>query len=140
MTHRFAFTTAALCLIASLATTVVPVSPALAQTKSAKVKEEPKPPFLQGQCYWTGTRVLHALLREDTIAANDHLGFYEKFKCPGDRIPQAFACAVDAPVGAARPKNDILVKNCWETLTPNRESEVEANANAAAKPERKQAK
>jgi hypothetical protein len=105
-------TSGSACLLA-LSLLATPLAGAWAQSKA---KEEPVPAYMQGQCRWTGTRVVHSLLREDTIAAKDHLGFYQLFKCPEDRLSKAFSCAVEAPTGANRPKPDELVSNCWEWL------------------------
>jgi hypothetical protein len=138
MTHRSALSTVSACLLAIVMTVMVPLDGASAQGKPKGKKDEPVPVQLQAQCTWTGQRVLHSLLREDTVAAKDHLGFYEKFGCPSDYLTKAFACAVDAPTGASRPKADALVINCWETLSPTRSSEDDADA--TKRPERKQAK
>ncbi len=135
MTHRSAAQAFA-CILAVVMAVAAPLGAANAQGKPKK--EQPVPVQLQGQCTWTGTRLLHSLLREDTLAAKDHLAFYEQFGCPKDYLTKAFACAVDAPTGASRPKADALVLNCWETLSPTRETEE--SADAAKKPERKQPK
>jgi hypothetical protein len=106
-----------------------------AAAQSRARKEEPKPPYMQAQCQWSGTRVVHSLMREDTLAAQDHLKFYQQFKCPEEHLTKAFACAIDVPVGTVKPKADVLVTNCWQTLTPNRESE-EDDEPPARKPAR----
>lgn len=137
MTHRSAFQAFA-CILAVAMVVIVPAGGANAQAKPKAKKEEPLPIQLQAQCTWPGQRVVHSLLRDDTIAAKDHLAFYEKFGCPVEHLTKAFACAVDAPAGANRPRAEILVTNCWETLSPTRATEE--SADAAAKPGRKQAK
>ena len=128
---------ALICILAVAMAVTVPFE-AGAQTKPKAKKEEPLPVQLQSQCSWPGQRIVHSLLRDDTIAAKDHLSFYEKFGCPVDHLTKAFACAVDAPSGANRPRADALVTNCWETLSPTRATEEDADA--AAKPGRKQSK
>ena len=137
MTHRSAFPAFAALLAVAMAVTV-PLDAANAQAKPKAKKEEPLPPQLQSQCSWPGQRIVHSLLRDDTIAAKDHLIFYEKFGCPADHLTKAFACAVDAPAGANRPRAEALVTNCWETLSPTRVTEEDADA--TAKPGRKQSK
>ncbi|MGE0667904.1 MAG: hypothetical protein AB7O49_15215 [Sphingomonadales bacterium] len=130
--HAFA------CILAVAAAAAVPAGAAHAQVKPKAKKEEPLPVPLQAQCTWPGQRVVHSLLRDDTIAAKDHLSFYEKFGCPVDHLTKAFACAVDAPTGATRPRADVLVTNCWETLSATRATEEDADA--TGKPLRKQNK
>jgi hypothetical protein len=137
MTHRSAFQAFTAILAVAMAVTV-PLDAANAQAKPKAKKEEPLPLQLQSQCSWPGQRIVHSLLRDDTIAAKDHLSFYEKFGCPVDHLTKAFACAVDAPAGANRPRAEALVTNCWETLSPTRVTEEDADA--AAKPGRKQSK
>lgn len=137
MTYRSALRTVA-CILAVAMAVMVPLDGANAQAKPKAKKEEPLPIQLQAQCTWPGQRIIHSLLRDDTVAAKDHLGFYEKFGCPVDHLTKAFACAVDAPAGANRPRAEILVTNCWETLSPTRATEEDADA--TAKPGRKQAK
>lgn len=137
MTHRPSLQAVA-CILAATLAVIVPLDGASAQVKPKAKKEAPLPIQLQSQCTWPGQRIIHSLLRDDTVAAKDHLGFYEKFGCPVDHMVKAFACAVDAPAGANRPRAEILVTNCWETLSPTRATEEDADA--TAKPGRKQAK
>jgi hypothetical protein len=138
MTYSSALPKAFACILAVAMAVMLPLDGAMAQGKPKGKKEEPTPLQLQAQCMWPGTRVVHSLLREDTLAAKDHLAFYEKFGCPVDYLTKAFACAVDAPAGATRPRPEALVTNCWETLSPTRATEEDADS--TAKPERKQAK
>ena len=137
MTHRSVLQAVA-CTLAIAMAAMVPLDGASAQVKPKAKKEAPLPVQLQSQCTWPGQRIIHSLLRDDTVAAKDHLGFYEKFGCPVDHVVKAFACAVDAPAGANRPRAEILVTNCWETLSPTRATEEAADA--TAKPGRTQAK
>ncbi len=126
------------CLLAVALSVAVPMEGAFAQVKPKGKKDEPLPIQLQSQCSWPGQRLVHSLLRDDTVAAKDHLSFYEKFGCPVDYLSKAFACAVDAPTGANRPRTDVLVENCWETLSPTRATEEDAKA--VSKPGRAQSK
>ncbi|MEN3976626.1 hypothetical protein [Emcibacter sp. SYSU 3D8] len=126
------------CILAVAMAVMLPLDGAFAQSKPKAKKEGPLPLQLQSQCSWPGQRLVHSLLRDDTVAAKDHLAFYEQFNCPNDHLAKAFACAVDAPAGAGRPRAEILVENCWETLSPTRETEEDADA--AAKLGRKQSK
>ncbi|MBI1181915.1 MAG: hypothetical protein GC201_15325 [Alphaproteobacteria bacterium] len=137
MSIRSCVATGSLCLIVALGT-LTPLAGAHAQAHSAKSKEQPQPEYMQGQCRWTGTRVLHSLLREDTLAAQDHLKFYLQFGCPQDHLTKAFACAADAPTGANRPANEVLVSNCWEWLEPM--GRPKEQANTVKKPDSKAAK
>lgn len=137
MTYRSALKALA-CILAIAVSATAPLDGAHAQVKAKTKKDEPLPVQLQAQCTWPGQRIIHSLLRDDTVAAKDHLGFYEKFGCPVDHLTKAFACAVDAPAGANRPRAEILVTNCWETLSPTRATEEDADA--TAKPGRKQSK
>ncbi len=134
--RRSAFEASA-CILALVMAVAVPVEAGAQPKPKAKV-DKPLPIQLQAQCTWPGQRIVHSLLRDDTIAAKDHLGFYEKFGCPVDYLTKAFACAVDAPSGANRPRADALVTNCWETLSPTRATEEAADA--TAKPARTQSK
>lgn len=127
MMIRSALPASLVFVMAALAAAVLPAAGAGAQSR-AKDKDASKPPYMQMQCQWTGTRVVHALMREDTIAAQDHLKFYQQFKCPEDHLTKAFACAIDIPAGTVKPANAVLVSNCWQTLTPNRESEEDEEA------------
>lgn len=81
----------------------------------------PIPPSREGvvpksqnaQCSWTGKRIVHVLLRDDLIAADGFMRFYETFGCPVTHLGDAFGCSIglgdDAPVEAV----DERVDACW---------------------------
>lgn len=64
---------------------LVPVGPTV-------VPEGPAP---SQQCGWIGKRVISLLIRDDAMAANDFIPFYERFTCSADHLNEAFGCVVE---------------------------------------------
>ena len=92
------------------------------QTKAEAVRTRAQFP----ECRWTGQRIVRFLLRDDIIAARDHLHFYDVFTCPATYLTQAFGCAVTHQKAIGSGKKDDLVSACWETLLPPQAAAVDA--------------
>ena len=85
------------------------------------------------ECEWIGKRVVNLLLRDDALAANDFMPFYEGFSCDRDHLSRAFGCAVvndSVTDGEARIQR---VNACWRDPSI-RLPLAEKNAPAAGKP------
>lgn len=85
------------------------------------------------ECEWIGKRVVNLLLRDDAMAANDFMPFYEGFGCDREHLSQAFGCAVvndSVTDGEARIQR---VNACWRDPSI-RLPLAEKNAPSGAKP------
>lgn len=72
--------------------------------------------LVPAECVRTGQRVIAALARDDTGAANQFFAFYNTFKCSQPHLAQAFGCLVKfqaANPAIANPSSDV-VKSCWD--------------------------
>jgi len=68
--------------------------------------------FNAPDCRWTGSRVVHTLLREEVDAASQFTRFYSLFGCPGRHIGMALSCVVDWQGDPARSREE-RVDACW---------------------------
>lgn len=73
------------------------------------------------ECSWVGKRTIRVLMRDDLIAAEGFLKFYNTFGCPVRYLGQAFGCSLAVPEGTAAREIENRIDACW--------------ANPAAKPE-----
>jgi hypothetical protein len=106
-----------------------PPPPEIASPSQAAVLSRPDPlrklriksPADLPECERTGQRVIGALARDDSGAANQFYGFYTAFKCPPDHLAQAFGCLVELQASApnlASPSPDHVAQ-CWDNpMTP----------------------
>lgn len=109
-----------LVLLATLqAASVLAAEPASAQTKAEAAKAaKPKSAVSTGpiECVRLGQRVIAALARDDSGAANQFHNFYTAFKCSPQHLAQAFGCLVNlqaANPGLSNPLPEH-VKQCWD--------------------------
>jgi hypothetical protein len=89
-----------------------------AQNQKAPGKPEEKPeeaalPATSAGCGWIGKRVIHALLRDDAVTAQDFDRLYHTFTCSPEHLRASFDCtvAVGAPPTAAEAQT--RVDSCW---------------------------
>lgn len=68
--------------------------------------------FSAPDCAWTGSRVIHTLLREEVDAASQFTRFYSLFGCPGQHIGMALSCVVAWQGDPARSREE-RVDACW---------------------------
>jgi hypothetical protein len=68
------------------------------------------------ECVRTGKRVIAALARDDSGAANQFHTFYTAFKCPPQHLAQAFGCLVGLQTQHPSISNPSpeQVSQCWE--------------------------
>lgn len=80
---------------------------------ATKLKPVPKPTPTVG-CAWIGTRAIHALIRDDMVAAGDFQKLYLAFGCPAHYLRPVLDCVVKngtpVPGGQAQER----VASCWE--------------------------
>ena len=80
------------------------------------VKPKPKTAPEPAECVRTGQRVIAALARDDSGAANEFHNFYIAFKCPPQHLAQAFGCLVGLQTQHPNISNPSAeqVTQCWE--------------------------
>lgn len=92
-------------------------APPAAKTSKAAPPAKPHPKF-QGsaECVRTGQRVIAALARDDSGAAEQFHTFYTAFKCPPQHLAQAFGCLVALQTQHPNISNPSpeQVTQCWE--------------------------
>lgn len=71
------------------------------------------PKSQNAQCSWTGKRMMHVLLRDDLIAADGFMRFYETFGCPVTHLGDAFGCSIGLGDDAPVEEVDQRVDACW---------------------------
>jgi hypothetical protein len=82
----------------------------------AKAKAKPATVLGTAECVRTGQRVIAALARDDSGAANQFHTFYMAFKCSPQHLAHAFGCLVNlqaAHPGLSNPSPE-QVTECWE--------------------------
>jgi hypothetical protein len=97
-------------------------APAPAAPAPAKPAPTAKPASaaLPVECVRTGQRVAAALARDDSGTAGQFHNFYVAFKCPPQRLAQAFGCLVNlqaANPGLTNPSPE-QVTQCWDDPVP----------------------
>jgi hypothetical protein len=95
-----------------------PADPAARQAPLPKPVAKPTPAKPTAGCSWIGARVIHALIRDDVVAAGDFQKIYQSFGCPAHHLRPVLDCVVKngtpVPGGQAQER----VASCWEN--PNR--------------------
>lgn len=64
-------------------------------------------------CMWTGKRTIQVLTRDDLIAADGFLKFYNTFGCPVRHLSAAFACTVDGLGETDAKALEARIEACW---------------------------
>ena len=85
-------------------------------TLAVKAKAKPATVLGTAECVRTGQRVIAALARDDSGAANQFHTFYTAFKCSPQHLAHAFGCLVNlqaAHPGLSNPSPE-QVTECWE--------------------------
>ena len=116
-----------LAMLSATPTLAEPPPPEIASPSQAAVLARPDPlrklriksPADLPECVRTGQRVIGALARDDSSAANQFFAFYLAFKCPPEHLAQAFGCLVELQASApnlANPSPDHIAQ-CWDNPT-----------------------
>ena len=82
--------------------------------KAAPKRNQSAPPDVTAPvstpgCGWIGKRVIHSLLRDDAVTAQDFDRLYHTFSCSPDHLRAAFDCTV--AVGALPTAAEAQTKN-----------------------------
>lgn len=72
-----------------------------------------EPKSQTGQCAWIGKRTIRVLLRDDLIAADGFMRFYETFACPVRHLGDALGCSLGLADDASADVIDRRVDRCW---------------------------
>ncbi len=79
---------------------------------SAAETATPVPPSSAG-CGWIGKRVIHSLLRDDAVTAQDFDRLYHTFNCGGEQLRAAFDCTVAVGAMPTAAEAQTRVDSCW---------------------------
>ncbi|SHO67597.1 UV excision repair protein RAD23 [Pseudoxanthobacter soli DSM 19599] len=95
-----------------------PAQPAPAPAAAAPAPEKPKAPpspAARAECAWAGERIIGLLWRDDIRTANDFLSLYDRFECPSEHVPVAFACLIRVGVSSEQgdPGLPLRSRACW---------------------------
>jgi hypothetical protein len=92
-----------------------PVKPTAPAKAVQPAKPHPKTFTGPAECIRTGQRVVAALARDDSGAANQFYTFYTAFKCPTPHLAQAFGCLVGLQTQNPSISNPSpeQVQQCW---------------------------
>lgn len=95
-----------------------PAEPTAKPAPLPKPVAKPNPAKPTVGCAWIGTRVIHALIRDDVVAAGDFQKLYQSFGCPGNYLRPVLDCVVKngTPVPGGQAQERVAA--CWEN--PNR--------------------
>ena len=70
-------------------------------------------PATSAGCGWIGKRVIHSLLRDDAVTAQDFDRLYRTFDCSPDHLRAAFDCTVAVGVLPTAVEAQTRVDSCW---------------------------
>jgi hypothetical protein len=73
---------------------------------------EPAPATTAG-CGWIGKRVIHSLLRDDAVTAQDFDRLYHTFNCSSDHLRASFDCTVAVGALPTAAEAQTRVDSCW---------------------------
>jgi len=104
-----------------------PKSPVQSQDKGSAPKaaqkrsQQPAPaapetapaPATTAGCGWIGKRVIHSLLRDDAVTAQDYDRLYQTFACAPDHLRTAFDCTVAIGALPTAAEAQTRVDSCW---------------------------
>lgn len=81
---------------------------------NAPVPETATPvPSSSAGCGWIGKRVIHSLLRDDAVTAQDFDRLYHTFNCGGEQLRAAFDCTVAVGAMPTAAEAQTRVDSCW---------------------------
>jgi len=86
------------------------------------------------ECSWVGKRTIRVLMRDDLIAADGFLKFYNAFGCPVRHLGQAFGCSLIGTNGAPAKDVEDRVDACWKNPAAKPTAAAAPQAAPAAKP------
>ncbi len=75
--------------------------------------EATTPPVTTAGCGWIGKRVIHSLLRDDAVTAQDFDRLYHTFNCSPDHLRAAFDCTVAVGALPTAAEAQTRVDSCW---------------------------
>ena len=83
-------------------------------------------PAGNGECVWTGRRIVALIYRDDLDTAFRHITLYERFGCPANHVQAAFRCLTNFDVDDKVPGKDLnsRIDACW--LNPGEQPETVA--------------
>jgi hypothetical protein len=99
------------------------------------------PPATSAGCGWIGKRVIHSLLRDDAVTAQDYDRLFHTFNCSPDHLRAAFDCTVAVGALPTATEAQTRVDSCWTDpkfdtkaakIAPNETPAGAAAAGAAA--------
>jgi len=64
-------------------------------------------------CSWIGKRVIHSLLRDDAVTAQDFDRLYHTFSCSPDHLRASFDCTVAVGALPTAAEAQTRVDSCW---------------------------
>lgn len=70
-------------------------------------------PATSAGCGWIGKRVIHSLLRDDAVTAQDFDRLYRTFDCSPDHLRAAFDCTVAVGALPTAVEAQTRVDSCW---------------------------
>jgi hypothetical protein len=89
--------------------------PAPKKRSEARVAPPPEvtAPVTTAGCGWIGKRVIHSLLRDDAVTAQDFDRLYHTFSCSPDHLRAAFDCTVAVGALPTAAEAQTRVDSCW---------------------------
>ncbi|MCD6074751.1 MAG: hypothetical protein K0Q70_1634, partial [Rhodospirillales bacterium] len=70
-------------------------------------------PATTAGCGWIGKRVIHSLLRDDAVTAQDFDRLYHTFNCSPDHLRASFDCTVAVGALPTAAEAQTRVDSCW---------------------------
>ncbi len=88
-------------------------SPKRNQPPGTAPESQPLAPSSSAGCGWIGKRVIHSLLRDDAVTAQDFDRLYHTFNCGGEHLRTAFDCTVAVGALPTAAEAQTRVDSCW---------------------------
>ena len=83
------------------------------QAAATATPEAAPPPATTAGCSWIGKRIIHSLLRDDAVTAQDFDRLYHTFSCSPDHLRGAFDCTVAVGALPTAAEAQTRVDSCW---------------------------
>ena len=105
------------------------------QPRRARAPAPKRDPRIDSQeCTWVGKRTIRVLMRDDLIAADGFLKFYNAFGCPVRYLGQAFGCSLIGTSNAPAKDVEDRVDACWKNPAVKAAAAAAPPAAPASKP------
>jgi hypothetical protein len=88
-------------------------APKAAPKRNQSAPPEVTAPVSTPGCGWIGKRVIHSLLRDDAVTAQDFDRLYHTFSCSPDHLRAAFDCTVAVGALPTAAEAQTRVDSCW---------------------------